>query len=182
MRPEHIHEHLLRKKWLRKYRSYTECEIVEKTHFPETFEFLDEPEKCVKFLRTYHTDQISSEDEVAFMTKKGSIMKEITELSDILGWVIKKYSKSVKLSKHQLSIYERLYGERFFKYLFEVDLGKGFVNTDTGCRFFKSTKDFMMECLARMETLDNQLVVSNYATMLLNAYEQVWRKQRNEDI
>jgi len=35
LRPEHIHEHLLRKKWLRKYRGYSECHIVEKTHFPD---------------------------------------------------------------------------------------------------------------------------------------------------
>lgn len=46
-------------------------------------------------------------------------------MSDILGWIIKKYSKSVKLNKHQLGVYERVYGERFFKYLFEVDAGKG---------------------------------------------------------
>jgi hypothetical protein len=133
----------------------------------------------MKFLKIYHTDQISSEDELAFMSKKISVLKEITELSDILGWVTKKYSKYVKLRKHQLSGYERLFGERFFKYLFEIDVGNKVIYLDTGYRFFKATKDFIKGCLGRMETLDNQVVMCNYMTMLLNAYENVWRTAIN---
>ena len=34
LRPEHSKEHLIRKKWLKKYRGYAECEIVEKVHYP----------------------------------------------------------------------------------------------------------------------------------------------------
>lgn len=72
--------------------------------------FLENPEKCRKFLINFHSDQISSEDELLMATRKVSVLKEITELSDILGWVIKKYTKTVKLTKHQMSIYERLVG------------------------------------------------------------------------
>lgn len=110
-----------------------------------------------------------------YLLRKPSIVKEITELADLLGWLIKKYIKFVKLKKHKLSVYERLYGERFFKYLFEVDAQSGY-------QFFENTKGLIAQYMEKTDTMDNQMVISNYTSNLLFSYSKRYRDNPNKDV
>ena len=174
LRPEHVLTNMKKKKVHMKYRSYDKCVIKEKFNHKESLSFIFDKEKALKFVQQYQTDQVSSEDEI--LLKKKTSTRDMNELSDIFSWLKGRYSKVVDLAEHRFTSYESIFGQRFFKYIFEIDYENGFP-------FFHATKEFMETvCLPNLQTLDNQVVAINYISMLLQAYSKFYIKIPSEEV